>query len=183
MPLSLFSLESLVHHLSSHTWGLSVTLNDLENLTQYENIEKTLTNNLITTTKSPALNLPPNISHTIRLCTRFLRHLNFILSPESQDPKGKSMKSFENNSTQHQQQQQQQRNSNNSTLNKTKNEFSNGFATIVRNETHRGLDRNESGLQFLCFLGLTHSKLSRESIDLLEVFFLIILLIHYFHLF
>lgn len=172
MPLSLFSLESLVHHLSSQTWGLSVTLNDLENLTQYENVDKNLENTFLN--KTPTLNLPPNISHTVRLSTRFLKHLNFILSPESQEPKNKTNKHFDQSFSNYNTAISSilptttTTTTTTTTMNKTKSEFSNGF-TIIKKEAHRGPDKNDGEIQFLCFLGLTHAKLSHESINLLEV--------------
>jgi ABC-type transport system involved in cytochrome c biogenesis ATPase subunit len=59
MSLSLLSLENLAHHLSSHTWGIKVTLNDLENLTQYENVDRKKQSKKKTQTKLMYASLSP----------------------------------------------------------------------------------------------------------------------------
>jgi hypothetical protein len=59
MSLSLLTLENLVHHLSSHTWGLKLTLNDLENLTQYENADRKKHETKKSQTKS--MSSPPSL--------------------------------------------------------------------------------------------------------------------------
>lgn len=183
MSLSLLSLENVVHHLSSHTWGLKVTLNDLENLTQYENADRkklaskksksqtklmsspSSTSFLICElrareTSVPDLNLPPNISYTTRLCTRFLRHLNFVLGVDSDSI---ASRAGVTPST--------KKNRGQSPLSKVKKDLTEGFSDIVRKHQHRGEDKAEGGLQFLCVFGLTHAKLCKDSLSLLQVLF------------
>jgi hypothetical protein len=116
-------------------------------------------------TSVPDLSLPLNISYTVRLCARFLRHLNFVLGADTEGigsrtasvipsaPKKKSDTLGQ------------------SSLGKVKKDLTEGFSDVVKKHQHRGQDKGEGGLQFLCVFGLTHAKLCKDSLSLLQVHF------------
>lgn len=109
----------------------------------------------------PDLSLPPNPSYTVRLCTKFLRHLNFVLGPNGETDVKKS--SSKTRST-------ESKTQTSKPLEKVKNELKDGFQDVVKKHLHRGPDKGEGGLQCLCVFGLTHAKFCKESFVQLRVF-------------
>mmetsp|Transcript_10613 Transcript_10613/g.16084 ORF Transcript_10613/g.16084 Transcript_10613/m.16084 type:complete len:900 (+) Transcript_10613:108-2807(+) len=151
MPLSECSLENMLHHLSSHTWGLTVTLADF---TSDMSKHKGRPTSVSRSKKSGSQRNDDVKDSSVHpyLCTRFLKHLNYVLGPHDTHKRNRNAKSVENISK----------------AQKSKKSAAEPEKEVVP-QVHRGAGGTAGGPQLMSVLGLSHAALCRESIKQLKV--------------